>query len=109
MLLDDESFVGCVRLPVVNGSQTDVCNTLENASSAQGDTNIPYTHSSRGWSCALWIIRELNKLEEQGLISLGLPKWSSAPKFYMETCGRGIQLQEQAGGTVIDDIRVINL
>jgi hypothetical protein len=108
MLLNNDTFVGCVRLPEVNASMATIAKRLKEAPAAKGDTPLPYTHTEAGWSCALWVMRELTKLENEGLVQLGLAKWAEAPKFYVRVCGKGNELQAETGGTLINGVRVID-
>ncbi|KIM71930.1 hypothetical protein PILCRDRAFT_804541 [Piloderma croceum F 1598] len=108
-LLSSGNFVGCVRLPAIYTSMETLSTRFKAASPTQDDTILPYTHTGQGWSCALWVMRELAKFEADGLVNLGLPTWSNAPTFYVRVCGRGVELQEQTGGTVVNGIRIIDL
>jgi hypothetical protein len=108
-LLTSDTFIGCVRLPEIQASRDTLYRRFVEASVTQGETSLPYTHTEAGWSCALWAMRELTKLEEEGSVQLGLGRWSDAPKFYVNVCGKGIKLQEKTGGILVNGIRVINL
>ncbi|KIM75245.1 hypothetical protein PILCRDRAFT_827497 [Piloderma croceum F 1598] len=106
---DEDNFVGCVRLPEVQASVDTLRERFAENPAAQGNTYLPYTHTEKGWSCALWVMRELTKLEEEGLIQLGLASWSDVPKFYIRVCDKGIELQEMTGGMLVNGVRVIDL
>jgi hypothetical protein len=107
--LDSDTFVGCVRLPEVQASVDTLRKRFAENPPAQGNTCLPYTHTEVGWSCALWVMRELTKLEEEDLVQLGLASWSDAPKFYVRVCGKGIELQGMNGGMLINGVRLIDL
>lgn len=81
-VLDEDNFIGCVRLPEIQASVDTLRKRFSENPAAQGNTCLPYTHTERGWSFALWVMRELTQLEVKGLVQLGLASWSDASILY---------------------------
>jgi hypothetical protein len=47
-VLDEDNFIGCVRLPEIQASVDTLRKRFSESPAAQGNTCLPYTHTERG-------------------------------------------------------------
>ncbi len=104
-----------IKLPLLRTSRDDATWFMENEVPEQGNT--PLVTSRVEWSCAQWVIRTLQRMDEKGWFSVTPHELQNRDAYYAWVCQKGAKCEMGIAnrvswpdwvGVMVDGVRVLD-